>query len=126
MKGKYIKVVGQVKLAIEQKKYKIDELISNLAAADDDNQTVFSTDEAFCKIKNTNQLFIWIGKYRSMYDYELLLAFVESIDCKEAIKLLDDFSKELHSSILKDLDLLSKDGELRDTVLRASCQELIN
>ena len=49
-----------------------------------------------------------------MYDYELLLALVESTECKEAIKLLDDFSKELHSSILKDLDLLSEDGELRD------------
>ena len=114
LKGKYAKIVAKIKLAIEQRKYEIDELILNLAAADDDNQTVFSTDEAFSKINNINQLFLWIGKYCSMYDYELLLALVVSIDCKEAIKLLDDFSKELHSSILKDLDLLSEDGELRD------------
>jgi len=86
----------------------------NLSATDDENQTIFSTDEAFTKIKNTNQLFLWIGKYCNMYDYELLLALVESTECGEAIKLLDNFSKELHSSILKDLDLLSEDGELRD------------
>jgi len=85
-----------------------------LSATDDDNQTIFSTDKAFVKIKNTNQLFLWIGKYCNMYDYELLLALVESTECEEAIKLLDDFSEELHSTILKDLDLLSEDGELQD------------
>ena len=114
LKGKYANIVRRIKLAIEQQKYEIDELILNLAAADDDNKTVFSSDEAFSKINNINQLFLWIGKYCSMYDYELLLALVESTECAEAIKLLDDFSKELNSSILKDLDLLSEDGELRD------------
>ena len=85
-----------------------------MSATDDEKQTIFSTDEAFAKIKNTKQLFHWIVQYCSMYDYELLLVLVESTECEEAIKLLDDFSKELHSSILKDLDLLSEDGELRD------------
>ena len=114
LKGKYAVVVRRIKSIIEEKDYKIDQLILDLSATDDENQTIFSTDEAFGKITNTNQLFLWIGKYCSMYDYELLLAFVESTECEEAIKLLDAFSKELHSSILKDLDLLSEDGELRD------------
>ena len=106
--------MNKIKHVIEQQKYKIDELILNLAAADDENLTIFSTDEGFDKIKNTNQLFLWISKYCSMYDYELLLALVESTECEEAIKLLDDFDKERNSSILKDLDLLYEDGELRD------------
>ena len=48
-----------------------------------------------------------------MCDFNLLLAFVESTDheCKEAIKLLDDFIEEVHHSVLKDLDLLSEDRE---------------
>jgi len=114
LKGKYANVVSKIKCVIEKKKYDINQLILNLCATDDENQTIFSTDEAFTKITNTNELFLWIGKYCNMYDYELLLALVESTECGEAIKLLDNFSEELHSSILKDLDLLSKDGELRD------------
>jgi len=116
--------VNNIKHAIDQQKHKIDELILRLAATDDENQTVFSTDEAFAKIHNTNQLFLWIGKYCSMYDYELLLALVESTECEEAIKMLDDFTEELNSSILKDLDLVYEDGELRDIkdVMPGACK----
>ena len=63
LKGKYANVVGKIKCAIEQQKYDTDQLILNLSATDDENQTIFSTDEAFVKITNTNQLFLWIGKY---------------------------------------------------------------
>ena len=53
-----------------------------------------------------------------MYDYDLLLELVESINCSESIKLLDDFAEHLKDSILKDLDLMSVDGELKSqTVL---------
>ena len=114
LKGKYANVVRKIKHVFEQQKYKINELILNLSATDDENHTIFSTDDVFIKTTNTDKLFLWIGKYCSMYDYELLLALVESTECEEAIKLLDNFSKELHSSISKDLDLLSEDGELRD------------
>ena len=104
----------KIKHIFEQQKYDVSEMIVALSATDEENQTIFSNDEAFVKITNTNQLFLRIGNYCSMYDYDLLLALVESTECEEAIKLLDDFSDELHSSILKDLDLLSEDGELRD------------
>ena len=114
LKGKYVSVVRKIRLIIEERNYKIEQLILDLCATDDDKQTIFSTDEAFVKITNLTQLFLWIEKYCSMYDYELLLALVESTECNEAIKLLDDFSEELQSSILKDLDLLSQEGELRD------------
>ena len=114
LKGKYAYIVGKIKLIFEEKNYKINELILKLCATDEENQTIFSADNAFVKITNTTELFFWIGKYCTMYDYELLMTLVESTMCEEAIKLLDDFSNELHSSILKDLDLLSEDGELRD------------
>jgi len=114
LKGKFAKILIKIKHIFEQGKYDIGELILTLSATDDENQTIFSDDKAFSKIQNTNQLFLWIGKYCNMYDYELLLALVESTECEEAIKLLDNFSKELYSSILKDLDLLSEDGELQD------------
>ena len=93
-----------------------------MCATDEENLTVFSTDEAFIKINNTNDLFLHIGMYCSMYDFDLLLALVESTECQEAVKLLDDFTEELRCSILKDLDLLSEDGELLK--LRDSCKAL--
>ena len=48
-------------------------------------------------------LFHHIGQYCSIYDYELLVAFVQSTGCQDAIKLLDDFTKTLSTSILSDL-----------------------
>ena len=112
LKGKYANIVNRIRCIIEEKNLDITELILNLCATDEENLTVFSTDEVFIKINNTNDLFLHIGKYCSMYDFDLLLALVESTECQEAVKLLDDFAEELRSSILKDLDLLSEDGEL--------------
>ena len=112
LRGKYAGIVNRVKSILEERNLDIKELILSLCAADEENLTVFSTDKAFIRIQNTNELFLQIGKYCNMYDFDLLLAFVESTECQEAIKLLDDFAEELRCSILKDLNLLSEDGEL--------------
>ena len=113
LKGKYAAVVEKLRLIIESRKLDINSLILKLCSLDDANTTIFSTDKAFIKIHSTTELFHHIGQYCNIYDYELLAAFVESTECEEAKKLWDDFTKELDCSILSDLDLLSKDGELR-------------
>ena len=112
LKGKYANIVNKIKCIIEEKHFDINQLILSLCTADEENLTVFSSDEAFLKITDTNSLFHQIGRYCSMYDFDLLLALVESTECQEAVKLLDDFTEELRCSILRDLDLLSEDGEL--------------
>ena len=112
LKGKYSNILIKVKHIIEKENFDIKELILRLCAADEEKLTIFSSDEAFLKITDTNSLFHQIGKYCSMYDFELLLTLVESTECQEAIRLLDDFTKEIRHSILSDLDLLSEDGEL--------------
>ena len=112
LKGKYAKIANEIQNIIENKKCDINKLIVNLCTADEENLTIFSSDEAFLKITDTNSLFHQIGKYCSMYDFELLLALVVSAECQEAIQLLDDFSEEVRHSILSDLDLLSEGGEL--------------
>ena len=114
LKGKYAAVVKRLKLIFDNQKFDITSLISSLCSLDDKNTTIFSTDKAFKEIHSTTELFHHIGQYCSIYDYELLEAFVESTECEEAVKLLDDFTQELRFSILSDLSLLSKDGELRD------------
>lgn len=114
MKGKYAEVSENIRHIIEKKKLDVNSLILKLGWLDHENITVFSTDDVFKKICNTTQLFHHIGKYCSIYDYELLIAFVESTGCQEAVNLLDDFTKTLSSSILNDLDLLCDDMELRN------------
>jgi len=113
LKGNYAKVVSQIKQIFEDKELDVKQLILNLCTCDAANQTVFSTDEAFVKVTNPTELFFEIGKYCNVYDFELLLALVESTGCKEAINLLDDFTDRLKRSILKNLDLLSEDDELK-------------
>ena len=112
LKGKYLNILNKIQHIIDEKKFNIKQLIVNLCAADEDNLTIFSNDEVFLKITDTYILFHQIGKYCTMYDFDLLLALVESTECQEAIQLLDDFTKEIRQSILRDLDLLSESGDL--------------
>ena len=97
---------------IEGKKIKVQQLISNLCAADQRKCTVFCTDDVFAKIETYHKLSQQIGKYCSIYDYELLEAFVESTGCPEAIDVLTAFTDEMHNSILKELDLMSECGKM--------------
>ena len=114
LKGKYAVMIGRIHDIFEDKNLNVNSLILKLSSLDDNNITIFSTSRALRRIHSIDELFIHIGKYCSIYDYELLIAFVEASECQEAIKLLDDFTKVLQSSILSDLDLLCDDGELRD------------
>jgi len=122
LKGNYAKVVNQIKDIIDKKNVDIESLLLNLNVCDTTNLTIFSTDEVFLKVTNTNKLFYEIMKYCSMYDYELLLAFVQSIDCEEAMKLLDDFTEQLKNSILQNLDLLP---ELKDPKVLNGTHKLV-
>ena len=61
-------------------------------------------------------------KYCSMYDYELLLALVVSIECEESKKLLNDFTEQLRHSVLQNLDLLP---ELKDPKVLPGTHKLI-
>ena len=48
----------------------------------------------------------------------MLIGFLECIDCKEAIKLLDNFAEELQQSVIKELDLKFEIGEPQDPMPR--------
>ena len=113
LKAKYVQVVRKIKRIIERiiesKKLEIEDLLFTLNTADQKKCTVFSTDDVFSKITTINQLFIRINDYCTIYDYELLQVFLDSIDeCDEAVKLLENFTKERNTSVLKELDLMSE------------------
>ena len=102
LKGNYIKTFAKIKRTIKSKQLEIDDLRMNLEMAGD--CIGFSTND----ITTTDQLFSLIGEYCTIYDYELLQVFLESLDCDEALNLLEEFTKELNNSILKELDLMSE------------------
>jgi len=106
LKVQYIKLFNKIEQTMEKQPFDVNKLIKNLSAADEDKHTVFSTDDAYNTIKTISDLFQKIGKYCSVFDYELLQVLVHSIDCAEAIKLLKSFTEELNHSILNELDLL--------------------
>ena len=107
LKGNYIKVVNKIKHIIASKQFEIEDLIEKLCLAHE--SYAFSTDNTVTKVATINELFFHINKYCNIYDYELLREFLVSLDeCDEAVKLLDDFTEELHHSVLKELDLMSE------------------
>ena len=97
---------------MKEENFKVQELITRLCTADRKKLTVFSTDKAFQEIKTYPKLCHKMGQYCSIYDYKLLEAFVESTECEKAIEVLTAFTDEMHSSILRDLDLLSDCGKM--------------
>ena len=114
LKRRYAKVTVDIRNIFKGRNVDVNSLILTLAALDDDNNTIFSTDKALKRIHSVDKLFIHISQYCSIYDYELLTDLVKSTDCSEAIKLLDDFTEKLNFSILRNLDLLYENGELRN------------
>lgn len=106
MKGKYVKTFAEIKRIVKSKQLEIEDMRMNLELAGDCIE--LSTDDTFSKITTIDQLFSHIKKYCSIYDYELLQVFLESLDCNEAINLLEEFTKELKKSILKELNLMSE------------------
>jgi len=112
-KGKLAATVDRIRNIIDSQQCDIQQLILKLCVSDENNLTVFSTDEAFTKITTTTELFFHIGRYINIYDYDLLSAFVESTECVEAITVLNRFTINLHNSILKGLDLMTECGELQ-------------
>ena len=109
--GKLSSALLKIMRIMKEENFEVQELITRLCAADRKKLTVFSTDEAFEKIKTYPELCHKMGKCCSIYDYQLLEAFVESTECESAIEILTAFTDEMHSSILRDLDLLSDCGK---------------
>ena len=96
---------------MKEEKFEVKELVTRLCAVDQRKHTVFSSDTAFENIKTYAMMCHKIGQYCTIYDYELLEAFVESTECNKAIEVLTAFTDEMHNSILKDLSLLSDNGK---------------
>ena len=113
LREKYLKVIRKLMHIFKEKKVNIEELIIMLRFDDVKKNSVFSTDDVFKTIRTEMQLFQHVAKYcRSIFDYRVLKVLVQASECPEAIKELTDFTKSLHNSILKEIDLMSEDGEV--------------
>ena len=115
LSGKCANVFTKIKSIIKGKGIKIEDLLFHLNIIDTDNSTIFSTDAASA-ITRIDELFTQIGKYCNVFNYDLLVSLLNAIECKEAIEILDDFTRELQHSVLMELDLLSEIGEPQNTM----------
>ena len=88
--------------------YSIQDMICSLCSSDN-GLSVFSTDENLRKATTVSEVFLFISQKCSMYDYDVLKIYINSTDCEEAIEIVENFTKELQNSLLKDLNLLSDD-----------------
>lgn len=112
LREKYSQVIERLINIFKRKKVDIPALITILRFDDAEKITIFSTDEAFSKIKTRIELLQHVGLYcKGFYDYEVLDVVINRSNCQEAIRELQDFTKFLHNSILTELNLLS-DGKL--------------
>ena len=114
LKAEFTRVSENICNIFKGKDLNVPSLIRKLASLDDEKITIFSTDEALISIHSIDELFFHIGKNCNIYDYELLIALVESVECEDAVQILDKFTEKIHSSVFSDLDLLCDDGELRN------------
>ena len=86
--------------------YSVQDMIINLCSSDN-GLSVFSTDENLRRATTVSEVFLFISQKCSMYDYDVLRICINSTDCEEAIQIVENFTKELENSLLKDLNLLS-------------------
>ena len=112
LRRKYSQVIMKLMHIFTEKKVDIEKLITVLSFDDPDN-SIFSTDAAFQAIRTENDLFRHVSKYcKSIYDYQVLDILVQASGCSEAIEELTDFTELLQNSILREINLMSKHGEL--------------
>ena len=113
LRKKYAKVLMKLMQIFKEKKIDIEGLITILCFDDVDKKSVFSTDSVFTTIRTEVQLFRHVARYcKSIFDYQVLDILVHASECPEAIKELTDFTELLQNSVLTELELMSKDGEL--------------
>ena len=105
--GKFGAIFAEIQEIIKKQKLNIRSLIFKLIALDAKKITIFSTDKVFKEVQSVDGLFVHIGRYCTVFDYELLEAFLVSTKCTKAINLLNSFTKELMSSAINELDLWS-------------------
>ena len=117
-RSKYSKMVSELKRTMEkyvsdpENDYSVQDMIINLCSSDN-GLSVFSTDYTLKKATTVSEVFLYISQNCSMYDYDVLKIYINSTDCEEAIQMVENFTKELENSLLKDLNLLSDDGLIR-------------
>lgn len=109
-------MVLKIKRILNNENINVHGVIKALCSNDSDKLSVFSTDNAFQEIQTVEKLLLHVGQYCSIFDFDMLDVFVQATECQEAINVLKDFTELLQNSAsaLKEVDLMSKGGELLD------------
>jgi len=88
----------------EEKKLLVDDVVLKLCTYDD-GLTAFS-DDHFKSSKTFLQVSNFVVSHSSIYDYDMLQFFLDTLNCDEAAEMLRDFVMKLETSLMKDLNLM--------------------
>ena len=92
--------------------YTIDDLKMRFEGAtssgNNGHLSVVLNDETLQKAKSIKEMFEFLSKKCSLYDYQLLRLFVGVSKCKNAKKLMTVFNEKVNESLLQKLNLLNE------------------
>ena len=110
LRGKYIALTANLKKIFKEKEdhYTVQDIITGLCHADEENLTFFSNSQFFDSVKTMDEIFFQIGRACKYFDYALLKAYIYGTECAEAITLMNNFIEEVNSVVITGLDLQSE------------------
>ena len=107
LNAKYVTLLEELKKIFKEKCYPVKDIINGLCTADKGNLTFFAADECF-HLRNTldvDDVFYYIGKHCKYFDFTILKTYINGSKCTEAKQLIDNYIKEIESSVITDLNL---------------------
>ena len=116
----FAKMTSRVKRALDRNKVSVAELIELLCAASavSSKKVPIFDDYEFENIKSIDQLWRKLGKFWSIFDYDLLISVVDLTECAEAQEILDNFLARIDLSALENVVGLVLDCEEAWPLLR--------
>ena len=106
MNSRYVTLLQDLQKVFEkQPRYSAKKIITGLCTADQENLTFFATLDYFHSVKDMDDVFFFIGKNCKYYDHSLLKIFIDGTECAEAIALMDNYIKEVESTVITSLNL---------------------
>ena len=129
--SKYVRMMNKLKKTLEkyinnpENDYSVEDMIDSVRDSDHYRDlSAFSTNTTLKHAKTVREVFTYISENCTLYDYKVLKVYINSTDCEEAVKLLNDFTTELQNSLLKQLNLLSDNLSFNSSVLPSGNQKL--
>ena len=101
----YARLLLKLKREIKKKKHYVKNMQIGLFVADKCKEPYFSIIKSLHSTKSIDDLFVCIAEKCEYFTYTILKPVIYASDCKKAIKLMDNYIKEVQNIVITSLDL---------------------